>query len=206
MAYNLKPRTREENFLGLIAENPNAVEMAPITRKEKILANMAGAEYEVTPRTRKECFMNDVAENGGGVTPTGTIEITENGTGIDVAQYAYADVSVPGSSINWGTVTIQNNTGYKMQIKGINTNQAFAEYNLSNGGTYDVLVPLGPGYYKIQSGVCMIGDSNGRLGNLAASSSTGKALVAADTYGDSASVAIYGGTTTTATITLTLSS
>lgn len=33
---------------------------------------------------------------GGGITPTGTIEITENGTGIDVAQYAYADVNVSG--------------------------------------------------------------------------------------------------------------
>ena len=66
MAYNLKPRTREENFLGLIADNPNAVEMKPITRKEKILANIAGEEYQVEPRTRKECFLSDVAENSGG--------------------------------------------------------------------------------------------------------------------------------------------
>ena len=35
---------------------------------------------------------------GGGPTPTGTINITENGEGIDVAQYAYADVSVSGGS------------------------------------------------------------------------------------------------------------
>lgn len=39
---------------------------------------------------------------GGGSTPTGTINITENGEGIDVAQYAYADVSVSGG----GLVTI----------------------------------------------------------------------------------------------------
>ena len=32
----------------------------------------------------------------GGTTPTGTITITENGEGIDVAQYRYADVSVSG--------------------------------------------------------------------------------------------------------------
>ena len=35
--------------------------------------------------------------SGGGIVPTGTKTITENGTGIDVAQYAYADVNVPNS-------------------------------------------------------------------------------------------------------------
>ena len=39
--------------------------------------------------------------NGGGYPePTGTISITANGTGIDVAQYAYADVAVPTSQQN----------------------------------------------------------------------------------------------------------
>ena len=33
---------------------------------------------------------------GGGITPSGTIEITENGEGIDVSSYAYADVNVSG--------------------------------------------------------------------------------------------------------------
>lgn len=35
--------------------------------------------------------------SGGGIVPTGTKTITENGTGIDVAQYALADVAVPNS-------------------------------------------------------------------------------------------------------------
>ncbi len=39
---------------------------------------------------------------GGGPTPSGTIEITENGEGIDVASYAYADVSVSGGSVDVG--------------------------------------------------------------------------------------------------------
>lgn len=38
----------------------------------------------------------EIASIPTGITPTGTIEITENGTGIDVAQYASADVSVSG--------------------------------------------------------------------------------------------------------------
>ena len=33
----------------------------------------------------------------GGITPTGTKNISVNGTGIDVAQYAYVDVAVPTS-------------------------------------------------------------------------------------------------------------
>ena len=46
MAYNLKPRTSNENFLALIGNNPNAKEMEPVTRKE--------------------AFMADIAANGGG--------------------------------------------------------------------------------------------------------------------------------------------
>jgi len=39
----------------------------------------------------------DALENGGGgITPTGKITITENGTDIDVSQYALADVNVSG--------------------------------------------------------------------------------------------------------------
>lgn len=46
------------------------------------------------------------AHIGGGVAPSGTIEITENGEGIDVAQYAYADVNVSGGG----------STAYKVYI------------------------------------------------------------------------------------------
>lgn len=38
----------------------------------------------------------ELKSSGGGITPTGTISITANGTGIDVAQYALADVNVSG--------------------------------------------------------------------------------------------------------------
>ena len=49
----------------------------------------------------KERVLNPIVSEAymiahGGITPTGTIEITSNGTGIDVAQYRYADVSVSG--------------------------------------------------------------------------------------------------------------
>ena len=45
----------------------------------------------------KKTYTNgDWADAEGGSTPTGTIEITENGEGIDVSSYAYADVNVSG--------------------------------------------------------------------------------------------------------------
>ena len=34
-----------------------------------------------------------------GITPTGTLEITENGEGIDVTTYAAVDVAVPGGEV-----------------------------------------------------------------------------------------------------------
>lgn len=44
----------------------------------------------------------------GGVIPSGTIEITENAEGIDVSEYALADVNVSGDSIPKCTVTFNN--------------------------------------------------------------------------------------------------
>lgn len=70
----------------------------------------------------------------GGITPTGTIEITQNGT-VDVTQYASAEVDVPQSSTPTGTKQIsitQNGT-----ITEDVTNYASAEItvNVSGGGT-----------------------------------------------------------------------
>ena len=58
-----------------------------------------------------------------GVTPTGKITITENGSDIDVAQYAKADVTVPNPST--GTLPITTNGTYDV------ANYASAEVNVS---------------------------------------------------------------------------
>ena len=47
-----------------------------------------------------------LGEHIGGGSASGTIEITENGEGIDVAQYAYADVNVSGGGAQSGYVYI----------------------------------------------------------------------------------------------------
>ena len=55
----------------------------------------------------------DGSETPIGTTPTGKITITENGTNIDVAQYATADVAVEGGSSDFSTaeVNIKNQSG-----------------------------------------------------------------------------------------------
>ena len=46
--------------------------------------------------------------SGGGITPTGTISITTNGT-TDVTQYASANVQIPASAVDSGTKSINSN-------------------------------------------------------------------------------------------------
>lgn len=60
--------------------------------------------------------LDSLKVNGSEIeTPSGKITITENGTDIDVAQYALADVNVEGgggsSDFSTAEVTIVNNTG-----------------------------------------------------------------------------------------------
>lgn len=75
--------------------------MAVVAISDSILTDIADAirSKNGTENTYKPAQMPDAIEaiSGGGITPTGTKEITSNGTGIDVASYAYADVAVPNS-------------------------------------------------------------------------------------------------------------
>lgn len=85
-------------------------QIKPLSREERFLSAAVGGDYETAPLNAKEQIMKNVVDNGG-ATPTGTIEITENGEH-DVSGYAVADVSVSGGTSDYttATVTITNNT------------------------------------------------------------------------------------------------
>lgn len=76
----------------------SGAEVTPLTREEYFLKG-----EDVAPLNVKERVLQGVV--GGGIEPEGTITITQNGTGIDVAQYATADVVVPIGS-NTGSLKV----------------------------------------------------------------------------------------------------
>ena len=76
-----------------------------------------GTQDTYTPAEMAEAIE---AISGGGITPTGTKSITANGTGIDVAQYAYADVNVSsGNTVKYTRYELTGDTTIKQFIQSI---------------------------------------------------------------------------------------
>ena len=68
------------------------------------------------------------------IVPSGTKSITENGTGIDVAQYANVDVAVPSSGSSKNVQVVQGTT----RTTSSTMTAIGAEMTVSKTGTYDV--------------------------------------------------------------------
>lgn len=80
---------------------------------------------EVPKGTPTSSYDQKIKEIEQGITPTGTINITENGNDIDVTQYATADVNVPQGVFPEGTLEISEN----------------GTYNITNYANVDIDVP-----------------------------------------------------------------
>lgn len=111
----IDPVTRREQLLSAISTGGDII--SPVTREEMYLAYMAGDTSVVLPEpvTRKEQFLYQACLNGGsgggGITPSGTKNITKNGV-YDVTAYASANVNVPTEEINNQDKTITENGEY----------------------------------------------------------------------------------------------
>ena len=131
-----EPVTRQEQLLSAIATGGDII--SPITREEMYLAYMAGDTSIVLPEpvTRKEQFLYQACLNGGsgggGITPSGTKNITKNGV-YDVTVYASANVNVPTEEINNQDKTITENGEYT------------ADAGFTGLGTVTVNVPTSSG-------------------------------------------------------------
>ena len=91
----------------------------------------------------------------GGPKPSGKIEITNNGTGIDVAQYAEADVAVPASAVVSGTKSITAN-GTDIDV----TNYAKVDVAVPSSSTTmgSITVSGTSGYHLTVDNACEIVD------------------------------------------------
>lgn len=98
-----------------------------------------GAIFEATDAAGAEMIAQGLVEEYTLITPTGTKTITANGTDIDVAQYAKADVAVPEPT---GNIEITEN-GTNIDIAQYATATVAVpgpsgSLDINQDGTYDV--------------------------------------------------------------------
>ena len=97
-----------------------------------------------TPGNTNPNVLKGMLENY--VEPSGTIEITENGT-VDVAEYASAEVNISSTVQNYGEITIVNNTGVSFKaifysVSDSDDGIILKPVNIANGSTETVKVLL----------------------------------------------------------------
>lgn len=92
-----------------------------VNRALDILADALAGENVQVPMTQQGAILALAQYVDGMVKPEGTITITENGEGIDVAQYATADVSVSGGGGGASTQTLTVTKGNESNTVSVYT-------------------------------------------------------------------------------------
>ena len=90
----------------IAGEDKTALGNGSVNRALDVLADVLAEQDVNVPQTNAGAILALAQYASGMVKPEGTITITENGEGIDVAQYATADVSVSGGGSATQTLTV----------------------------------------------------------------------------------------------------
>ncbi len=135
--------TKSQAILALASviadEDKTALGDGSVNRALDVLADVLADSDVQVPQTNAGAILALAQYAGGMVKPEGAIAITENGTGIDVAQYATADVSVSGGGGGSYSIECYDNTNTKISsfvyaasiVETIDPETEFTIYSLS---------------------------------------------------------------------------
>lgn len=146
--------------------------MASVVVNDEYLSDIADAirAKKGTQDTYKPSQMADaISSISGGITPTGTIQITQNGT-VDVSQYASANVNVPTEASDWLDITpdwsnmiADNKTAYSYDA----STDELRVYSTSNGTYLSARLPFVPESgvkYRLEWTATKNGSANSSVG------------------------------------------
>lgn len=133
-----------------------------VNRALDVLADVLAEQDVSVPQTNAGAILALAQYASGMVKPEGTITITENGEGIDVSQYATADVSVSGGGSSTQTLTVTKNAaGDTVSVRTV----SWADYI---AGNQDATVEVQPdsteglvSVYSIPVGAAFFASING---------------------------------------------
>lgn len=114
--------TKSQAILALASviadDDKTALGDGSVNRALDVLADVLAETDVQVPQTNAGAILALAQYADGMIKPEGVIAITENGEGIDVAQYATADVSVSGGGVDFGPCVFIGSSDSVPQVNG----------------------------------------------------------------------------------------